>query len=72
MAARRGTGPPAATAVSGGGGWILAYPLGGDTRGLWLGLLIGLATTAVLLLRRYGTALNARAATAPATAEAGT
>ncbi|MFK0221012.1 MATE family efflux transporter [Streptomyces vinaceus] len=52
--------------------WILAYPLGGDTRGLWLGLLIGLATTAVLLLRRYGTALNARAATAPATAEAGT
>ncbi|MGW6410227.1 MATE family efflux transporter [Streptomyces vinaceus] len=52
--------------------WILAYPLGGDTRGLWLGLLIGLATTAVLLLRRYGAALNARAATAPATAEAGT
>ncbi|MGW1177926.1 MATE family efflux transporter [Kitasatospora sp. NPDC002543] len=44
--------------------WLLAYPLGGETRGLWLGLLIGLATTAVLLLRRYGLALTARA-TAP-------
>ncbi|MFJ3219933.1 MATE family efflux transporter [Kitasatospora sp. NPDC086801] len=42
--------------------WLLAYPLGGETRGLWLGLLIGLATTAVLLLRRYGLALTARAA----------
>ncbi|MFJ2866652.1 MATE family efflux transporter [Kitasatospora sp. NPDC087314] len=41
--------------------WLLAYPLGGDTRGLWLGLLIGLATTAVLLLRRYGRALTSRA-----------
>ncbi|MFJ2189130.1 MATE family efflux transporter [Kitasatospora sp. NPDC087861] len=41
--------------------WLLAYPLGGDTRGLWLGLLIGLATTAVLLLRRYGRALASRA-----------
>ncbi|MDF0376249.1 MATE family efflux transporter [Streptomyces sp. KA12] len=46
--------------------WLLAYPLGGETRGLWLGLLIGLATTAVLLLRRYSSALNAH--TAPATA----
>ncbi|MFI6444222.1 MATE family efflux transporter [Kitasatospora sp. NPDC050543] len=44
--------------------WLLAYPLGGDTRGLWFGLLIGLATTAVLLLRRYGHALGARAAAA--------
>ncbi|MFE2527647.1 MATE family efflux transporter [Streptomyces sp. NPDC059382] len=44
--------------------WLLAYPLGGDTRGLWLGLLIGLATTAVLLLRRYGRALDVRAANA--------
>ncbi|WP_371501517.1 MATE family efflux transporter [Kitasatospora sp. NBC_00374] len=43
--------------------WLLAYPLGGDTRGLWLGLLVGLATTAVLLLRRYGRALGARADT---------
>lgn len=42
--------------------WLLAYPLGGETRGLWLGLLIGLATTAVLLLRRYGLALTAREA----------
>ncbi|MGW0966566.1 MATE family efflux transporter [Streptomyces sp. NPDC002516] len=40
--------------------WLLAYPLGGGTRGLWLGLLCGLATTAVLLLRRYGRALDAR------------
>ncbi|MFE9218256.1 MATE family efflux transporter [Streptomyces lavendulae] len=45
--------------------WLLAYPLGGETRGLWLGLLIGLATTALLLLRRYGRALN-RIAPAPA------
>ncbi|MER8187246.1 MATE family efflux transporter [Kitasatospora sp. NPDC094015] len=46
--------------------WLLAYPLGGATRGLWLGLLIGLATTAVLLLRRYGRALTARQDAAPA------
>lgn len=42
--------------------WLLAYPLGGGTRGLWLGLLCGLATTAVLLLRRYSRALDAREA----------
>ncbi|MFJ4797838.1 MATE family efflux transporter [Kitasatospora purpeofusca] len=48
--------------------WLLAYPLGGETRGLWLGLLIGLATTAVLLLRRYTRALDARAAPVPAPA----
>ncbi|MEV7777611.1 MATE family efflux transporter [Kitasatospora sp. NPDC088351] len=48
--------------------WLLAYPLGGDTLGLWFGLLIGLATTAVLLLRRYGRALTARAGAAPAVA----
>ncbi|MFC8448630.1 MATE family efflux transporter [Kitasatospora sp. NPDC057223] len=46
--------------------WLLAYPLGGETRGLWLGLLIGLATTAVLLLRRYSRTLTARAGSAPA------
>ncbi|MFE0187242.1 MATE family efflux transporter [Streptomyces sp. NPDC058989] len=33
--------------------WLLAYPLHLDTLGIWLGLLTGLATTAVLLLRRY-------------------
>ncbi|MET8859135.1 MATE family efflux transporter [Streptomyces sp. NPDC004579] len=43
--------------------WLLAYPLGGATRGLWLGLLCGLATTAVLLLRRYSRALSTREAT---------
>lgn len=47
--------------------WLLAYPLGGETRGLWLGLLLGLATTATLLLRRYDRALTAHAATTPAT-----
>ncbi|SDT82990.1 multidrug resistance protein, MATE family [Streptomyces sp. TLI_053] len=46
--------------------WLLAYPLGGETRGLWLGLLVGLATTAVLLLRRYTRALDAGAAVATA------
>ncbi|MFB7615225.1 MATE family efflux transporter [Kitasatospora sp. NPDC056181] len=51
--------------------WLLAYPLGGDTRGLWLGLLVGLATTAVLLLRRYGRALTAKDAAAPASVAAG-
>ncbi|MFJ8438968.1 MATE family efflux transporter [Kitasatospora griseola] len=44
--------------------WLFAFPLGGATHGLWLGLLTGLATTAVLLLRRYGRALTARAAVA--------
>ncbi|MFF2661893.1 MATE family efflux transporter [Kitasatospora sp. NPDC058032] len=46
--------------------WLLAHPLDGETRGLWLGLLIGLATTAVLLLRRYEQALTARAEGRPA------
>ncbi|MFC4612631.1 MATE family efflux transporter [Streptomyces maoxianensis] len=40
--------------------WLLAYPGGFDTLGIWLGLLTGLATTAVLLLRRYGQALGSR------------
>jgi MATE family multidrug resistance protein len=48
--------------------WLLAYPLHLDTLGLWLGLLTGLAATAVLLLRRYHTALAARPL--PATAAA--
>ncbi|MGW0589108.1 MATE family efflux transporter [Streptosporangium sp. NPDC002607] len=41
--------------------WLLAYPLGLDTIGIWLGLLTGLATTAVLLLRRYSGSLTTRA-----------
>ncbi|MFB7330911.1 MATE family efflux transporter [Streptomyces adustus] len=51
-------------------GWLFAYPLGAETRGLWLGLLCGLATTAVLLLRRYTIALNAKTVSATAVAAA--
>ncbi|WP_327673342.1 MATE family efflux transporter [Kitasatospora sp. NBC_00458] len=50
--------------------WLLAHPLGGGTRGLWCGLLLGLATTAALLLRRYSQTLTARAATTPGPAAA--
>ncbi|MFB7437098.1 MATE family efflux transporter [Streptomyces mirabilis] len=50
--------------------WLGAYPLGLDTVGIWLGLLTGLATTAVLLLRRYSASLTARTAVAPAPAPA--
>ncbi|MFE7075068.1 MATE family efflux transporter [Streptomyces sp. NPDC057620] len=39
--------------------WLLAFPLHLDTLGIWLGLLTGLAATAVLLLRRYSAALLA-------------
>lgn len=39
--------------------WLLAFALGLDTVGIWLGLLTGLAATALLLLRRYNTALPA-------------
>ncbi|AVZ74603.1 MATE family efflux transporter [Streptomyces lunaelactis] len=42
--------------------WLLAYPLGLDTLGIWLGLLTGLAATAVLLLRRYSASLSLRTA----------
>ncbi|QEV22589.1 MATE family efflux transporter [Streptomyces alboniger] len=45
--------------------WLLSHPLGLETVGIWLGLLTGLATTAVLLLRRYGSSLAAREAAAP-------
>ncbi|MEU7137039.1 MATE family efflux transporter [Streptomyces sp. NPDC046261] len=38
---------------------LLGYGAGLDTLGIWLGLLTGLATTAVLLLRRYGAGLRA-------------
>ncbi|MFC9745735.1 MATE family efflux transporter [Streptomyces niveus] len=49
--------------------WLLAHALGLDTLGIWLGLLTGLATTAVLLLRRYSHSLARREADAlPATA----
>ncbi|WP_406003059.1 MATE family efflux transporter [Streptomyces sp. NBC_00829] len=40
--------------------WLLAYPLGLDTLGIWLGLLTGLAATAVLLLRRYSASRTMR------------
>ncbi|MFE9662652.1 MATE family efflux transporter [Streptomyces sp. NPDC005955] len=49
--------------------WLLSHTLELDTLGIWLGLLTGLATTAVLLLRRYSTSLSQRAgipATSPA------
>ncbi|MFB7286691.1 MATE family efflux transporter [Actinacidiphila glaucinigra] len=45
--------------------WLLGYPLGLDTLGIWLGLLTGLATTAVLLLRRYGHSLERHQSTTP-------
>ncbi|MFE2142925.1 MATE family efflux transporter [Streptomyces sp. NPDC059456] len=50
--------------------WLLAYALGLDTLGIWLGLLTGLAATALLLLRRYSHSLTRRerAHTAPAVA----
>ncbi|QLE75000.1 MATE family efflux transporter [Streptomyces rectiverticillatus] len=41
--------------------WLFGYAAGLGTLGIWLGLLAGLATTAILLLRRYGSALRARA-----------
>ncbi|MFB9593654.1 MATE family efflux transporter [Streptomyces racemochromogenes] len=44
--------------------WLLAYALGLDVLGIWLGLLTGLATTAVLLLRRYSASLSLRAGAA--------
>ncbi|MEW9519779.1 MATE family efflux transporter [Streptomyces tubercidicus] len=43
--------------------WLLAYPLGLDILGIWLGLLTGLATTAILLLRRYSASLATHIAT---------
>ncbi|MFB6872827.1 MATE family efflux transporter [Streptomyces sp. NPDC056323] len=41
--------------------WLLAYALNLEAVGIWLGLLTGLATTAILLLRRYSASLTARA-----------
>ncbi|MFH8346351.1 MATE family efflux transporter [Streptomyces sp. NPDC018045] len=43
--------------------WLLGYAAGLHTLGIWLGLLTGLATTAVLLLRRFGASLRARTPT---------
>ncbi|MFF3087183.1 MATE family efflux transporter [Streptomyces nojiriensis] len=40
--------------------WLFAYALNLDTLGICLGLLAGLATTAVLLLRRYSHSLTRR------------
>ncbi|MER7792874.1 MATE family efflux transporter [Streptomyces sp. NPDC097640] len=48
--------------------WLLAYPVHLDILGIWLGLLIGLAATAMLLLRRYSTALTASQLLTAATA----
>ncbi|MEU2545501.1 MATE family efflux transporter [Streptomyces roseolus] len=44
--------------------WVLGRLTGLDTTGVWLGLLTGLAATAVLLLRRYHRGLTSRAAEA--------
>ncbi|GAA2678057.1 NorM family multidrug efflux MATE transporter [Streptomyces aculeolatus] len=52
--------------------WLFAYPLSLDTLGIWLGLLTGLATTALLLLRRYHHALTAAQPTPTATPLQGT
>ncbi|WP_146022306.1 polyketide synthase docking domain-containing protein [Streptomyces sp. CB02959] len=43
--------------------WLLAYAANLDTLGIWLDLLTGLAATAILLLRRYDTALHTQFAT---------
>ncbi|MEU0192630.1 MATE family efflux transporter [Streptomyces afghaniensis] len=48
--------------------WLLGHLAGLETLGVWLGLLTGLAATALLLLRRYGRALSLRAADRPAVA----
>jgi MATE family multidrug resistance protein len=57
------------------GYWLVGLPAaalfglaaGWDTVGVWLGLLTGLATTAVLLLRRFGRGLERRGETATVT-----
>ncbi|MCF0089298.1 MULTISPECIES: MATE family efflux transporter [unclassified Streptomyces] len=48
--------------------WLLGHLADLETVGVWLGLLTGLAATAVLLLRRYNQALSGRAAVRPAVA----
>ncbi|MFF8805609.1 MATE family efflux transporter [Streptomyces omiyaensis] len=49
--------------------WILGTLTGLDTTGVWLGLLTGLAATALLLLRRYHRGLAIREAAVPAKTE---
>ncbi|MGA5348702.1 MATE family efflux transporter [Streptomyces griseoincarnatus] len=49
--------------------WILGTLTGLDTTGVWLGLLTGLAATALLLLRRYHRGLASREAAIPAKTE---
>ncbi|MGW0121539.1 MATE family efflux transporter [Streptomyces sp. NPDC003327] len=49
--------------------WLLGRLASFDTAGVWLGLLTGLAATALLLLRRYHRGLTARAATTERSAE---
>lgn len=39
--------------------WLLAFALRLETVGIWLGLLTGLAATALLMLRRYNSGLTA-------------
>ncbi|MEU9167582.1 MATE family efflux transporter [Streptomyces sp. NPDC048420] len=48
--------------------WLLGNLADLETVGVWLGLLTGLAATALLLLRRYNQALARRAAVEPAVA----
>ncbi|MFF5476641.1 MATE family efflux transporter [Streptomyces sp. NPDC012935] len=48
--------------------WLLGSLADLETAGVWLGLLTGLAATAVLLLRRYNQTLSHRAAEEPAVA----
>ncbi|MEV1076751.1 MATE family efflux transporter [Streptomyces sp. NPDC050211] len=48
--------------------WIFGSLADWDTVGVWLGLLTGLAATAILLLRRYSRALSLRVSRQPATA----
>ncbi|MEU8784006.1 MATE family efflux transporter [Streptomyces sp. NPDC048637] len=40
--------------------WLLGYAAELHTLGIWLGLLTGLAATAILLLRRYSTSVHAK------------
>jgi MATE family multidrug resistance protein len=35
-------------------GWVLAFPAGGGARGVWAGLVLGLAAVALLLVLRVG------------------
>ncbi|MEV0642027.1 MATE family efflux transporter [Streptomyces sp. NPDC050619] len=48
--------------------WLFGHLAGLETVGVWLGLLTGLAATAMLLLRRYHHALTLRGAGQPAVA----